>query len=310
MSDRAAACDKHGMWGAFADATADMKSLCRLSKSKWMARVAETAATALEQSQRFYLPNARHVLSNSPASDSLALSATLPFDCISILSETTFDAGTRQEWTTKKISIAFRIGGDFGSRQKLFTMDDRFTFFVFGMAKIHPSQRASMGFDWFPYGGGCSVSYRPGHQYFMSAQVTKDVLDALGPSDDHRFGREMLDDVESVMNLCVLLGLNNVRLEQRAAPKVLQAARARRSKPPLLSYHVLAVDGERWDRSKGPAGTGQGVRSHLRRGHVRRLADDRHIWVRDTVVRGSIPGFVDKDYDLTKAARKQMERKR
>lgn len=300
-----------GLWGTFADATADMKAVSRMSTSRWIARIAETAAAALEQSQRFYLPNARHVLSDSPASDALALNVNLPFDCISVLSETTFDTGTTQERVAKKISIAFRPGGNFGSTQQIFKVDEDFTFFVFGMAQLAPAERVSLGLHWFPYAGGCAVSYKPGNRYFMAPSIAPDILQAAQKAHYRLdFSREMLDDATAVMNLCVLLGLKNVISEQRAAPTALQASRARRSKPPLLSYHVLTVDGQRWDGSEDPACSGHGVRSHLRRGHVRRLADGRHIWVRDTVVRGSVPGFVDKDYDLTKAARKQLERHR
>jgi hypothetical protein len=68
---------------------------------------------------------------------------------------------------------------------------------------------------------------------------------------------------------------------------------------PLYSYHVLVVDGECWDRPETAQSDEKGgVRSHLRRGHIRRLDETRHVWVRATYVHGSRPGFVDKDYTL------------
>jgi hypothetical protein len=96
----------------------------------------------------------------------------------------------------------------------------------------------------------------------------------------------------------MLLNCVNVTREVIDAPKFVNRKRASNGKRPLYDYHVLRVDGELWDRHAASTGS-SGVRSHFRRGHFRRIGDDRLVWVRATMVKGSIPGFVHKDYDVT-----------
>lgn len=110
--------------------------------------------------------------------------------------------------------------------------------------------------------------------------------------------KEFLDDVNSVTNLCAILNLQNVTASESRPPAKLIKKRGKLGRMPLYSYHVLDVDGERWDSPYENTGSGNGVRSHLRRGHIRRL-DNRHVWVRATFVHGSVPGFADKDYKVT-----------
>jgi len=92
-----------------------------------------------------------------------------------------------------------------------------------------------------------------------------------------------------------MLALKNVRPQIDEPPPKLNKKRAASGKLPLYAYHVLEVDGEVW----GPHSKGDGsaeYRSHLRRGHIRRLSDGRAVWVRATYVHGRMPGFVSKDY--------------
>lgn len=106
--------------------------------------------------------------------------------------------------------------------------------------------------------------------------------------------------VARVLSLLALLGVQNVERQNVEAPQRLNRKRQRNGRLPLYSYHVLKVAGETWD-SPYVSGSGAGYRSHLRRGHIRRLATGT-VWVRATYVRGSVPGFVDKDYDLSRKA--------
>lgn len=99
----------------------------------------------------------------------------------------------------------------------------------------------------------------------------------------------------SVTNLCTMLGLNNVKTIVESAGSKLNVKRERSGKLPLYSYKVLNVDGELWGTSS-QHGDGAGFRSHMRRGHIRRLDENRRVWVRATLVHGKIPGFVDKEY--------------
>lgn len=116
---------------------------------------------------------------------------------------------------------------------------------------------------------------------------------------DIAWGKELQPDYDRLCNLTRLLSLANVQMHTIHPPEKLQRKRARFDTRPLYSYHVLDVAGERWDRRAPAPEVGHGIRSHYRRGHIRRLSDERAIWVRETLVHGTVPGFVNKDYSLS-----------
>lgn len=112
--------------------------------------------------------------------------------------------------------------------------------------------------------------------------------------------KEYHDDICSALNLAALLSLSNVthdiaKLPAKAQKKI--DAGKKRPAASLPDYRVVTVAGETWSPG-GEGKNGTGVRSHHRRGHIRRLASGRHTWVRDTLVRGSREGFVEKHYQI------------
>lgn len=103
-----------------------------------------------------------------------------------------------------------------------------------------------------------------------------------------------------IATLCTLLSLKNVSTEEHFPDEKLNQRRIRSNVLPLKSFHTLVVNGERWlSQDSNNRGTGSGVRSHLRCGHLRRLphSEDR-IWINQTFVHGSRPGFVSKNYSI------------
>ena len=98
----------------------------------------------------------------------------------------------------------------------------------------------------------------------------------------------------------MLLNTHNTTQETVKAPKFLNQKRVKKGKRPLLDYKILVVDGERWgsdDVARSMVhGDGSGKRSHLRRGHIRHLANGKLTYVRATYVHGSAGGFIEKDY--------------
>lgn len=102
-----------------------------------------------------------------------------------------------------------------------------------------------------------------------------------------------------LVDLCCALACSNVRADEMQPPPRLQAARIRKGKRPLFSYHVLTVDtGDQPGETHGTGGARASPRSHLRRGHIRRLPSGKVIWINATMVRGATPGFVAKDYRI------------
>ncbi len=97
------------------------------------------------------------------------------------------------------------------------------------------------------------------------------------------------------------LACKNVEVEDGEAPSpALNKARQSRGKQPLFTYKELVLKAR---ASASNAGGGLSDRApprvHLRRGHIRRLADDRHVWVNAAVVGDKSRGMVVKDYRLT-----------
>jgi hypothetical protein len=108
-------------------------------------------------------------------------------------------------------------------------------------------------------------------------------------------GADLMDEVNAYTDLCYALACKNVSTREHGAPKFLNRQRIKKGKLPLRGFHVLELNGGgEMPGARDSAGDRAGCRSHLRRGHIRRLGADRVTWVNSTVVRGR--GFVDKVY--------------
>lgn len=107
---------------------------------------------------------------------------------------------------------------------------------------------------------------------------------------------DLMDEMNAYTDLCMALACNNVSFMQHRQPPRLNKARIKAGKPPLKDFHVLEIAGHGDGHGFGTGDNG--VRSHLRRGHIRRLGPERITWVNATMVRGSRAGFVDKQYSI------------
>lgn len=108
---------------------------------------------------------------------------------------------------------------------------------------------------------------------------------------------DLMDEFNAYCDLCIALGCTNVSIERHSQSWKLNRSRIKASKAPLKDFHVLKIAGQVGE--DGPVfGGSDGVRSHLRRGHVRRLAPDRMTWVNACMVRSARAGFVDKHYTI------------
>ena len=113
------------------------------------------------------------------------------------------------------------------------------------------------------------------------------VMDALAA--------DVMDEANAYCDLSMALACKNVVTRHRPAPAALNRQRIKRGKLPLTGFHVLELrDGG--DMPGAGGGERDGPRSHLRRGHIRRLGPERITWVNSAIVRGR--GFVDKVYAL------------
>lgn len=109
-------------------------------------------------------------------------------------------------------------------------------------------------------------------------------------------GNDVGNEADWMHQLTTALACQNVSSERISPPKLLQSERRRRKKLPLFDYHLLTLGrrGAGGSSSEG-SGTHAGPRTHLRRGHIRRLGENRTTWVNETIVNPG-HGFVEKGY--------------
>jgi len=104
---------------------------------------------------------------------------------------------------------------------------------------------------------------------------------------------------QSVLSLCEALACSNVSTSiiQKAAPPLVAQKRERKGKLPIYETRMLTIDSTNQGGGTGTiGGTHASPRTHLRRGHIRRLDDNRRIWVNACVVGKSGNGIIDKQY--------------
>lgn len=260
----------------FNDAAEFLRKRCFGGMADYEARAAEEIIT---QGQRFYIPEDVRIVDFDKSQEDAGLNLTrLPFPIIAVLSIRGDDYGV--DW-----NLSCCEQGDDGE------------YHIVSMRKVASGQEAS---DWailppvrikLISGRIASMQLNTPYRKHLDGILSDDI--SIGLNEPKIY----MTDVSRVSNLLALLQLHNVKTERVDAPHKLNVKRARSGKLPLYDYHVLNVAGDSWRGTAGD-GSGQGSRSHLRRGHIRRIADDRCVWVRATYVHGRIPGFVDKDYAM------------
>jgi hypothetical protein len=112
------------------------------------------------------------------------------------------------------------------------------------------------------------------------------------------------DEIHTLLEVCSVLNCSNVVSMEQAASVASNKKRVGNGKQPFFSYHVLQLTSDPV-RPHAPhaGGTHESPRTHLRRGHRRRLPSGRYIFVRAAVVGlGSNKGVVHKDYAVAPAS--------
>lgn len=141
-----------------------------------------------------------------------------------------------------------------------------------------------------PAPGGTPIPLLPEVILHALKQVGNEGLIDLLQSD-------LSDEVAAYMDLCCALACRNVQFDRHAAPTKLNKARIAAGKLPLPDHHTLTLNGA--DYGGGATAHDRlGPRSHLRRGHIRRLPTGRITWVNQTMVHGQADGFVTKTYRI------------
>lgn len=113
----------------------------------------------------------------------------------------------------------------------------------------------------------------------------------------------VFDVVIAAQCIFAVMACSNVRTRDHQPDAALNKKRAKAGKVPLVSYKTLeiAVPNTRYEGGGPGGGTHASPRVHLRRGHIRKIADGKTVWVQACVV-GSKHGMVLKDYKLRSAS--------
>ena len=119
--------------------------------------------------------------------------------------------------------------------------------------------------------------------------------DTDGLTDSERWTIERY--IEIAASIEVFSCSNVVTVEHRA-PKLINAKRIKKGKTPFFSYRTLHVTGESAERGSASKGLHSSPRLHLRRGHIRALADGRRVWVTQCLVGDKTKGFSAHDYKV------------
>lgn len=253
-------------------------------------QMALLAAYAIEYGEKFFVPDGKNILANKTITPDIKSYLKLPYDCIAVLSEC-----VHGEDRTKLISIAmtdkFLGGTPLADSLVNFTGEEIFVASVIyskEQKKWTPLMMVVM--DLRPLNADGYTIKRLTNAYF-------DMLAGELKKQGISYAKEMAADTSVIQNLCLMLGLKNVATTTINPDAKLVKKREKSNKLPLFSYKVLKVDNILWDTTESAASGGSfGCRSHMRRGHIRQLANGNRVWVRAALVKGSIPGFVGKEY--------------
>lgn len=106
------------------------------------------------------------------------------------------------------------------------------------------------------------------------------------------------ENIHILFRFLSALSCSNINIETEIKPDAeLNKARIKKGKVPLFEYRVLKIDTQStvFDGST-LSGTHASPRTHLRRGHIRRLKNGTTVWVNGCVVGVNNKGIINKDY--------------
>lgn len=269
----------------FTDCSNDLESMAGMHDRRWNTLVCRWIVNAISHGERFYLPSDFEILKERKVDPELKSVLRLPFPVV-VAFKTIQDASRDTPFHTMNIALSGDLVPD-EVKEKFSHVISGQHYFILAAFKSLPEEKWAT----FPAIGVCSFG-DPSSDGFDICQLP--LADGLDEEDLEYFNKATMMRLN---NLFAMLGLVNVKKTIEEVPKKLNVKRSRNGKLPLYSYHVLEVDGEKWSAETSMTDPDHpGVRSHMRRGHIRRLDEQRKVWVRATMVHGKRPGFVDKEY--------------
>lgn len=117
---------------------------------------------------------------------------------------------------------------------------------------------------------------------------------------------DIRNEVWALLEFIEALSCSNVTTEIiQNENKAVNQKRINKKKLPLYETRILTIETHKTVSASGITHADRrGPRQHLRRGHIRRLSDDRKIWVNSCVVGSIERGRIDKSYNVKHTANK------
>lgn len=239
----------------------------------------EETAKIIRQAVKFVLPHSG-ILHNDPELRSLDENEPLhlPFPCIAL------------EYTRGDSSDQFKSG--YSPKAIVFALDN----------DPHELNIKVFFVPWSSY----ARKWMPMPQIFIPKEGYLDrknlnLITSI-PDTDTKYFNDYMNPLIVLMEFLNVLQCRNVHIEQLPARQ--KTVHRKHEILPFDSYHILTVNSVS-KKSLDHAGHGCRVqdrhspREHLRRGHIRRLADGRRLWINAMVVAaGNQGGKIHKDYRL------------
>ena len=250
-------------------------------------------AEYIKTGEKFYVPDSTSIIEGKVIDSVTKEFIRLPFDRTVLLSESFINNEDAEKFNTWKISIALSANEIRKISPSHIDFDDT-DFAIFSVILLPDKMWA------IDVGAICKLPKdKDGLELYEINNPWMERLSKVLSYYNKTLKDEINDDLMSICNLCLMLGLKNVSTKGVNPDVKLNKARAARGNLPFYSYHVLKVDNEVWDKHEhANSKEFYGRRAHLRRGHIRRLQDGRRVFVKSAMVKGSILGFVDKEYHL------------
>jgi hypothetical protein len=153
---------------------------------------------------------------------------------------------------------------------------------------------------------GKSASQRRGYlvdTFILQEEVFDKVINEKGISQaDYQFSDDYGDLIDLILETCSVVNCSNIIALDLPPINALNKKRIKNGKQPFFTYKVLQLKETTKKKISIGEGSHASPRTHLRRGHIRRL-EDKTVWVKPAVINGeSTHGVVVKDYAINLSA--------
>jgi hypothetical protein len=159
--------------------------------------------------------------------------------------------------------------------------------------------RASPSSLWLFYGFSAAYRYgQSGSEWTTDwiaepSEAFPEFADGQCPDFDQMFTRGALSFFVSAL---AALSSKGPEIRTLPAPAKLNKQRAKKGRPPIFEYRIVEIPAWAKAKAEGLGGTHASPRLHWRRGHERRLGEDRKTFVHACLVGVAENGFIHKDY--------------